>query len=378
MANLLNRVFGLNNNCVDQRPSRDDFQGINGESSQAQYLAAWWPVWEPMANAQKAPQAMDYGPYAMHMTPSANTLHVGDAQMGTCWFGKANPTGISGVFSGQAQARPYSWGQVLVDPVDFGALPNTTAFATPYMSTAWIKMPYPATDFVAGDTPWDTYIYSFDRNDGVDFPGHTLGVIRQIANTGSDTNTVTAACATMYDNNVGNDPFGVQSLQIVNDGYWHLICGIYLPPTVSAALSGVQYILVDGQVGFIGGKDSSPNNQPFGMSNNQTNMGSPQDATHVAANPVYQVIGADDDGVGSPFLGWIGDHRLYNYSTLRSTASCLDILSVAFSQAAAMYAPETRWELYRKNPQGSSSFPGPAASAQPWTWIPTMGPILAQ
>ena len=351
MSSLLRRFASVpDSGQINQRPSRDEFAGINQTSIQAQGLMGFWPLWEP-----SGAYAMDYGPFGMHMTPSVNTLSVGDPMMGACWYGDPVPAGTTGAQSWRALSRPYSWGTTLVDPVDFGALPNGGGvFAQPYMSTAWINTSASALTYTTADGPPDTYIYSFDRNDAFNFPGHTLGVIMQVPNGTASGNFKAAAAATIFDNSDSNNPFGAQSLQIVNDGQWHLICGIYIPNISSNFNNGFQYILVDGQVGNISGLDNNAAGaQPFGFSQLQSNLGSPQDATHAAVSPVLQIIGADDNGVGSPFLGMIADHRFYGYSWLKYTDP-LDIVSIALQQASSMYAPETRWELYRQTKSSSA------------------------
>ncbi|HSZ58556.1 MAG TPA: hypothetical protein VK797_23010 [Tepidisphaeraceae bacterium] len=363
MTPLMKKFVGLSEG-MDQRPSRDEFVGINQDSFQAKNLYAWWPIWEPMSNAAKAPCAMDYGPYGLHMTPSVNTLHAGDPQMGTCWFGIPNPAGMAGIFSGQSQSRPYAYQSATsVDPVDFGGIPDTVVLGQAYMATAWIRTSDSALTFTAGDTPHDTYIYSFDRNDNSGYPGHTMGVIMQIYD-GSGVNTANAA-ATMFDNNEGGAiPFGVQSCQVVNDGQWHLICGLYMPFSTSGSggyNNSWQVILVDGQLGPVSGNDVQGGGQlqPFGISKSQANVGSPQNAGKAAINAVYQFIGSDDDGVSSPFLGLISDHRLYGFSGSvgypgqPGLADPLAIMSQGLALAQHMYAPETRWELYRTRPNRS-------------------------
>lgn len=359
MPRLLQRVSNMTGRCLSQRPSRDEYRGINHDSIQAIGLMAWWPLWETMSKTQIAPPAMDYGPVGLHMVPSANTLHVGEASMGSSWLGSVAPAGISGLRSWQSHSRPYANGATnLVDPVDFGALPQATVFATAYMSTAWVKIDEDARRFRNG-APLDAYIYTFDRNDAFGFPGHTLGAIMRIPNGGAST---ALASATVFDNDdAGSVPFGVQSLQIINDGYWHLICGLYIPIGFtggSAYGTGQQYVFVDGEIENISGNDVQvpATAQPFGFSKSQVNMGSPQSGAHAASTAVTQFIGSDDDGVSSSWVGYLGDHRLYSYDFfLSGTGKGLDIVEFARSQARSMYHPETRWELYQpRTPRGSA------------------------
>ena len=374
MPNLL-RKFAGTTRCHTQRPSRDEYCGINHDSIQAQGLAAWWPIWEPMApGAQKAPQAMDYGPYGLHMTPSVNTVHLPDPMMGTCWWGNYKPASIAGQQSWMSHSRKYNNGVAVGrDPVDFGALPQATSLAQAYMATAWIKTGAPATTYQGG-SPIDSYVYSFDRADGFGFPGHALTTIMRIPNGGAST---PAAAASMFDNDsAGAVPFGVQSLQVVNDDQWHLVTGLYIPigfTAGSAYGTGLQYVTVDGEVGFIGGNDDQATNvaQPFGFSASQVNMGSPNDAGH-AANPApRQYFGSDDDGFSSPFIGYIGDHRLYTYDGLVNKNNYQDVVSLFLQQSRAMYAPETRWDLYRASPNKrthlltATSPPPPPPAAAP-------------
>jgi hypothetical protein len=367
VGRLLQRYSRMGERCQNTRPSRDEFAGMNNDSIQAVGLMAWWPIWEPMANAQKAPQAMDHGPYGMHMTPSVNTLHAPDPMMGTCWLGSVTPAGVTGLSSWQSHSRPYAAAlpEGPIDPVDFGALPNATTLATAYMSTGWFRTSEDARRYRNG-APLDVYIYTFDRNDSFGFPGHNLGLIMRIPNGGVAT---ADAAGTMYDNDAAAAvPFGVQTLRVVNDDKWHLLCGIYVPIGFtggSAYGTGLQYVVIDGNVEFIGGNDNQASNvaQPFGFSASQVNMGSPQDAGHAAGSAVRQFIGCDDDGVSSPFVGYIGDHRLYSYDWMVAKTNYLAVVQFALQQAKAMYAPETRWELYRRPRHGPAARVAAAATA---------------
>lgn len=363
MARLLQRL-ARTSRCLGQRPSRDEFQGINQDSIQAQNLMAWWPMWEPVGSSF----SMDYGPYGLHMVPSANTSRVPDPMMGMCWYGTRVAQTSPG--SGQAKLRRYKTPSA-VDPVDFGNLPSTGAVTTgvSHMASAWFKVEpgLVGTQLQSTDVPKDMYIYAFDRNDGVDYPGHALTVIMRQPNDG--TSVATDLCVSMFDNAVNNDPYGVQHIQIVNDGQWHLVTAVYVPPFAgNSQNSAQQWIYLDGDQGFIGGLDNAGvGAQPFGYSRAQTCLGSAQDAAHAGTNvnggtlwpagAAYQVVGADDDGVSSPFLGLIADHRLYAFPTPPSVAgSTVDLVDVWRQMAKAMYHPDTRWELYQAAPSRRSYF----------------------
>jgi hypothetical protein len=196
---------------------------------------------------------------------------------------------------------------------------------------------------------------------------------------------IATLAASVFDNDeFGAVPYGVQSLQAINDDRWHLITGLYMPIGFSAG--GVygnawQIVTVDGQVGFIGGLDTGVvPSLPFGISTAQCNMGSPNDATRAAATPVRQIVGADDDGVSSEWRGWIADHRLYSYDWMVPKANNLDIISFALQQVAHMYHPESRWDLYRASPARRGFFlTGPAGpAAEDLTGAVTLSGTLAK
>jgi hypothetical protein len=350
---------------------------MNNDSIQAQGLRCWWPFWEPQIPGQAAPMAMEYGKFGLHFYPSANTNMAPDPIMGTCWTGVPNPmasasaASIAGIGSGQVHYRLYAAGVAgQIDPVDFGNYSGVFNFGQSHMTSAWFRTDALGTSYTTSDNPPDQYIYTFDRGDNVDFPGYSLATITQIPNL--NPTPVAAACATIFDNGVNSDKFGVSSLRIVNDGQWHLVVGIYVPNAINGAGGGQQWILVDGDIGFVGGVDTGASGtQPFGRSGQQNSLGSPQDSSHAVVVPpdgkVYHIVGSDDDGVNSAFQGSIADHRVYVYPEPPSIATnATDQVQFWMSLAAHMYAPETRWELYQAAPAKQTYFlplpPPPAPS----------------
>jgi hypothetical protein len=315
---------------------------------------------------------MDYaGRFGIHFTPSVKTTHRADSQMGCCWEGIPISGITGGQFSGQSQARAYgstSFGTVITDPLDFGALPNYGGpFAIAHITSVWFKTSQPGLSLISTDVPKDNYIYTFNRNDGFGFPGYSMTTIQRTAN-GTVASDDTVSCS-MFDNDSnGTVPYGVQSLKTVNDGQWHLVTGLYYSVGTSLADKqgcGRQYITIDGDLGFVGGTDDggNPGSHPFGASFSQCLLGSPQDATRAATTPVYHFMGSDDDGFSSQFYGMISDHRIYDLRQLASGASSGDVVAYFLALSQHMYAPETRWELYRAPVR--QAFPLPPAAPGP-------------
>jgi hypothetical protein len=272
MPNLISRVVGLPEASSGRRPQMLEFQGINWNSSQADNLAAFFPMWEPPG----AP-CLDLGPLGLVGQPT-NILRTQDPYFGD-------------VYQGDGTARFYKVvNNTAAGGINFG-VPAPRAFSVAFW--AQVSPPPPTVDY---------YIFAFD-NPASAFSGYTCSFD-------------TSAQASFSTNNPTSTAVAAKTVFNPFDGRWHHYCFAHVPGTAGAA-NAQQFNYVDGLL------DSQA---PSGSLTPTATIGS--------FGPATLYFGIDDDGATGQFQGQFCDFRIY------STA-------LGASDAAQIYHPDTRWELYQ-------------------------------
>jgi hypothetical protein len=322
---LLQRIFGLTD-THNRRPQRSDFIGLNQESEQMRNLVAVFPLWEGGGTI------FDVGPYGFIGRPT-NTLWAYDPYFGIVsqWDGGL-PSGANNT---PTLARNYkvtgNTGYVsgFPDPLDFGRISgglNPAKLTSKSFSiAAWVKVTIPPGQVDKANNPPNMYIVTFDCLDGASFPGYGFGC--------SMPNAQDRIIAE-WDVDGSGSQASIFGRVPINDGNWHHIVAVYESPDVGG---GTMATYVDGQFDMdqSGGSPSGTlvTPVPFLLS-----------AGDNAPQGIF-FIGSDDDGKGSQFNGLLCDLRLYNRA-------------ITLPEVLAMFAPDTRWQLY--NPRRSyTAFPKP-------------------
>ncbi len=262
---------------------------LNTASSQYQDLVAVWPLWI----TSPTDPAIDLV-RGLSGSPSQVVVQT-DPTMGNV-FASAGHSHF---------AVPYD------ASVDF-AEPGDTA--RPFSISAWVKVTISSSALSPNDNPKNMYVVAFDANTiAWAWPGYGLGAAATLADNGPITTELDVDGHQAQETMFGN--------KVINDGQWHLIVATYTPAASTATPASTAQIYIDGVL------DST-----------RTAMAELESPTVVPpnqlANPFAMYIGSDDDGQSNPWQGMFCDLRFYN-------------VALSPAEIAAMYAPSTRWDLYR-------------------------------
>jgi hypothetical protein len=253
MPNLISKVVGLPEASSGRRPQMLEFQGINWNSSQADNLLVFMPMWEPPG----AP-CLDLGPLGLVGTPT-NILRTQDPYFGDVYQGDGNGTGGGTV-------RNYK--------IPYNAALNFGLGPSPFSICFWFKTN-------PGFNPnVDVYLMAFDdpASTPVAFAGYAVSF---------DTGGVIAI-------NTGNSSAadaGHKTTAGFFDGAWHHLCFSHFPQGAAAAGGALNRYYIDGKLNVAYGADF--------------NVG-------VVGPTIPFYIGIDDDGATQPFQGYFCDLRIYS------------------------------------------------------------------
>jgi PKD repeat protein len=285
-ANLTVPTFTATAVTTQTRPQPT---ALNTASSQYQNLVAAFPLWitsptDPTVDLVSG----------LSGSPSQVVVQV-DPTMGNVFAS----TGLSHF------TVPYDASLDFAEPGDT---------ARPFSLSVWVKVTISSSALSTNDNPKNMYVVTFDASTiAWAWPGYGLGAAATLADNGPITTELDVDGHQAQETMFGN--------KVINDGQWHLIVVTYTPAASTATPASTGQIYIDGVL------DST-----------RTAMAEMESPTIVPpgqlVSPFAMYIGSDDDGQSNPWQGMFCDLRFYN---------------VALSPAAiaAMYAPATRWDLYR-------------------------------
>lgn len=333
MISLAHKFVNLRpSRLSERRPSRDEFVGINWDSSQANGLVACFPMWGQSSGAEVDIVGGITAYYS-------NALYVYDEFFGWVYQGDQGgvPRGGGASTIGRfAKVFTYPWA---IDPGFQGLTsipPRSFSMSAWYRALSYDGYVLLGTDIGLSNAPPNAYLMTFDVPNS-SFPGWGFAV--------SNNNTANSIYAE-WDVDGGTSQATIIGLIPLNDGNWHHICCVYdyCGTDSGFAQGGVGqascWIYVDGVVDVTdkNGGAGGTGNTPF------PGVESPLD---IINNPPFACyIGADDDGKSAQMNGRFCDMRFYMRALTQSDIN-------------AMVWPDSRWELYQPSQYYSVQSPPP-------------------